>query len=135
MPVLSPNAASAGLARDETLLVTLLSRRWTLLILRALMDGPHRFVMLAEHLPGISRNLLAQRLQELELSALVQRRRLPAPADVQIYELTPWGEQGAPVFQALSAWAAASVDLVTPGAGSCANPHADQTLPESGDRP
>ena len=39
---------------------------------------------------------------------MLVRRRLPPPASVQVYELTPWGYEAAPIFQALGRWAARS---------------------------
>jgi hypothetical protein len=36
------------------------------------------------------------------------RRKLPPPAATQVYELTPWGYESEPIFQALGRWAARS---------------------------
>jgi hypothetical protein len=36
------------------------------------------------------------------------RRKLPPPASAQVYELTPWGYESEPIFQALGRWAARS---------------------------
>ena len=36
------------------------------------------------------------------------RRRLPPPAAAQVYELTEWGYESEPIFQALGRWAARS---------------------------
>ena len=44
----------------------LLGDRWTLLIVRELMYGAKRFGELRTGLPGISANVLTQRLEELE---------------------------------------------------------------------
>jgi DNA-binding HxlR family transcriptional regulator len=79
--------------------------RWALLLMRELLLGPRRFGELRAGLPGISANVLTQRLAGLEAAGIVQRRRLPAPANVQVYELTEWGYESEPVVLALARWA------------------------------
>lgn len=86
----------------------LLGERWALLVVRELMLGPRRFGDIRAGLPGISANVLTQRLEGLEAAGIVRRRRLPPPASVQVYELTPWGYEAEPIFQALGRWAARS---------------------------
>jgi DNA-binding HxlR family transcriptional regulator len=76
--------------------------------MRELMFGPRRFSGLRRDLPGISANVLTQRLAELEERGLVRRTRLPAPASVQVYEATEWGLEAAPMLRALGKWAARS---------------------------
>lgn len=97
----------------------LIGERWALLVMRELMLGPRRFSELRADLPGISANVLTQRLEGLEEKLLVVRRRLPPPASVQVYELTPWGYEAEPLIQMLGRWAARS-------------PWHDPTLPISG---
>lgn len=86
----------------------LVGERWALLVIRELMFGPKRFSDLRADLPGISANVLTQRLEGLEAAGIVTRRRLPPPTPVQVYELTEWGYQAEPIFQALGRWAARS---------------------------
>ena len=86
----------------------LIGERWALLVLRELMLGPRRFSELKADLPGISANVLTQRLTELEGKQLVRKRRLPPPASVQVYEATDWGLEAEPVIQTLGRWAARS---------------------------
>ena len=62
--------------------------RWTLLIIRELLAGPRRFTDLMDGLPGVSTNLLTERLKSLEQRGLVRRRTLPPPAGSTVYELT-----------------------------------------------
>ena len=97
----------------------LIGDRWTLLVLRELMLGGRRFSDLRGDLPGISANVLIQRLAELEQRGLVVRRQLPPPANAQVYEATEWGLEAEPIVQALGRWAARS-------------PRHDPTLPISG---
>ncbi|HYJ29191.1 MAG TPA: helix-turn-helix domain-containing protein, partial [Allosphingosinicella sp.] len=86
----------------------LAGERWALLVMRELMLGPKRFTDLRADLPGISANVLTQRLEGLESAGVLARRRLPPPAPAQVYELTPWGYEAEPIFQVLGRWAARS---------------------------
>ncbi len=88
----------------------LIGERWALLIVRELMFGPRRFSELKTGLPGISANVLTQRLEGLECAGLVRRDRLPPPANAQVYELTQWGYEVEPIIQVMSRWAARSPD-------------------------
>jgi DNA-binding HxlR family transcriptional regulator len=86
----------------------LVGERWALLVIRELMLGPKRFNDLRADLPGISANVLTQRLESLEAAGVLVRRKLPPPASVQVYELTEWGYEAEPIFQTLGRWAARS---------------------------
>ncbi len=86
----------------------LIGERWALLVIRELMMGPRRFGDLRKDLHGISANVLTQRLEGLEASGILRRRKLPPPASVQVYELTAWGYEIKPVFMVLGRWAARS---------------------------
>lgn len=86
----------------------LVGERWALLVVREMMFGPRRFGELRASLPGISANVLSQKLEALEASGVVQRLRLPPPASVQVYDLTDWGREIRPVFGMLGMWAARS---------------------------
>lgn len=78
--------------------------RWTLLLVRELMLGPRRFTDLLDGLPGIGRNLLAERLRHLEEHGLVEKGRLPPPAASQVYELTDDGRRLGPALAELGRW-------------------------------
>jgi DNA-binding HxlR family transcriptional regulator len=80
--------------------------RWTLLIIRELLPGPRRYKDLLEGLPGISTNLLAERLKDLEQAGLLCRRVLPPPAGSAVYELLPAGQALEPAVLALGRWGA-----------------------------
>ena len=86
----------------------LLGERWAMLVLRELAYGPRRFSELRADLPGISANVLTQRLTELEQRGLVRKTRIPPPASVQVYEATEWGLEVIPVIASLGKWAARS---------------------------
>ncbi len=86
----------------------LVGERWTLLVVRELLFGPRRFTDLRSGLPAISPNVLSQRLDELEQSAIVRRHKLPPPANTWVYELTEWGRELDVVITELGRWGARS---------------------------
>jgi DNA-binding HxlR family transcriptional regulator/putative sterol carrier protein len=90
----------------------LVGERWALLVVRELILGPKRFTDLRGGLPGISPNVLTQRLEELEEAGLVRRRKLPAPASSWVYELTQRGLDLERVIMALGRWGAQSPTLL-----------------------
>ena len=47
-----------------------LGDRWTMLVVRDLVEGVHRFSDLSQGLPGMSRTLLTQRLRSLGFAPL-----------------------------------------------------------------
>src|SRR5271166_6431137 len=71
--------------------------RWTLLIVRELLLGPKRFKERMARLPAMGTNRLSERLKMLAAQGVLQRRTLPAPADVTVYELTALGEELRPI--------------------------------------
>lgn len=86
----------------------LVGERWALLVVRELLLGPRRFSDLRIDLPGISANVLSQRLAELERRGIVQRVMLPAPARVAAYGLTPFGMAAESMILAMARWAMSS---------------------------
>jgi DNA-binding HxlR family transcriptional regulator len=84
----------------------LVGDRWTLLIVRELTPGPRRFTDLVDGLPGVSRNLLTERLRTLERDGLIARQELAPPAARQVYELTDDGRDLAHATTPLVAWGA-----------------------------
>lgn len=97
-------------ACGTALALELVGERWSLLIVRELMFGGRRFGELKASLTGISANILTQRLEWMEASGILNRRRLPPPASVQVYELTPWGYESETAIQELGRWAVRSHD-------------------------
>src|SRR5256885_5755687 len=91
-----------GLARA----LDVVGDRWALLIVRELVPGPRRFTDLIDGLPGISRNLLTERLRALERDGIVTRQELPPPAARQVYELTDDGRGLARAVGPLIVWGA-----------------------------
>ncbi|WP_155341454.1 winged helix-turn-helix transcriptional regulator [Acrocarpospora corrugata] len=89
-----------GVARG----LNIIGERWALLVVRDLLLGPKRFNDLLGGLPGVSPNVLSQRLRDLTEHGVVQRRDLGAPARVRLYELTAWGRQLEPILFELGRW-------------------------------
>lgn len=82
-------------ACGTALALEFLGERRALLVIRELMLGPRRFSGLRADLPGISANVLTQRLEGLERSGIVARRQLPPPSAARVYELsTEWERAG-----------------------------------------
>ena len=94
-----------GLARA----LDLVGERWAFLVVRELALGPKRFKDLLGGLPGVSTNVLAVRLRQLERNGIVQRRVLPPPAGSTVYELTEYGRELEPAMLALGRWGARSL--------------------------
>lgn len=92
-------------ACGTALALEFVGERWSLLVIRELLLGPRRFGEIRSGLPGLSANVLTQRLQGLEAAGVLTRETLPPPANVQVYALTPWGYEAEPIVMALGRWA------------------------------
>jgi len=79
-------------------------QRWALLIVRDLVPGPRRFTDLFDGLPGISTDLLTDRLRSLEAAGAVRRREVRNPAPASLYELTERGFDLARLAGDLARW-------------------------------
>lgn len=95
-------------ACGTALALEFVGERWSLLVIRELMYGPRRFGEVKANLPGISANVLTQRLESLEEAGIVVRRKLPSPANVQVYDLTDWGREAEVAIREMGRWAARS---------------------------
>ena len=95
-------------ACGTALAMELVGERWSLLIVRELMFGPRRFGEVRGGLSGISANVLTQRLDGMERAGIVERIKLPPPASVQVYGLTPWGYESETAIKELGRWAVRS---------------------------
>jgi len=94
----------------------IVGERWTLLIVRELIAGPRRFTDLLDGLPGISTNLLSERLKELEQQGMLRRRVLPPPAASSVYELTALGQALEKTLLELGKWGSQFVPASPEGA-------------------
>lgn len=83
----------------------LLGKRWTGLVIAALMSGPGHFTELRRSVPGISERMLADRLTELAAHDLVVRSVDEGPPLRVSYRLTPAGAALRPAMAELARWA------------------------------
>lgn len=83
----------------------ILGDRWTLLVLRDLMSGLHRYGDILENCPGMSPNVLSDRLKRLVADGLVHRDyRKGLPPTVE-YTLTEQGWAVRPIMLSMIGWA------------------------------
>ena len=85
--------------------VDVLGDRWTPLIIRELAIGAHGFNEIHRGIPRVSRNLLAQRLRDLERRGLMTHDA-GQPGRSGAYELTAAGHALTPIVWAMGHWAA-----------------------------
>jgi DNA-binding HxlR family transcriptional regulator len=78
--------------------------RWTLQILLCLKGSEQRFSDLRAAIPGISSNVLAERIRTLENAGLVERRYQPPPVARHFYALAPLAAGLKPALDALATW-------------------------------
>jgi DNA-binding HxlR family transcriptional regulator len=95
-------------ACGTALAMEFVGERWSILILRELMFGPRRFGEIKANLPGVSANVLTQRLESLEAGGLLAKRKLPVPGVVHVYELTAWGLETEKIMMEMGRWATRS---------------------------
>jgi DNA-binding HxlR family transcriptional regulator len=81
----------------------ILGERWSLLAVREIGYGVHRFARIAAY-TGASRDMLADRLRKLESAGIVERRRYSEHPPRFEYHLTQAGRDLFPVLLALRQW-------------------------------
>ena len=84
--------------------LSLLSERWTLHIVRALLGRKKRFNEIAREI-GLNPATLRERLRALEEESVVTRTVLSTMPPHVEYELTPKGQALNGIFEALADWA------------------------------
>lgn len=89
--------------------------RWTLLVVRELLDGPRRYGDLLSALAPIATDVLAGRLRDLEAAGLVAKRALPRPSSGATYELTDEGRALEDVIHAYARWGRRLIERRSPG--------------------
>ena len=109
--ILSQTATTSSICPKYEHAVQLLGKRWTALLLYALLEGPQRFCELTNTVEGLSDRVLSDRLRELELEGVVQRVVYPQiPVRVE-YQLTDKGRALEPVVLAIRQWALTWITL------------------------
>jgi len=96
-PATTPRACPVAAA------LTVIGEKWSLLVIRELALGVHRFDEI-QRKTGAPRDILTVRLRRLEEAGVVDRRRyLERPARFE-YHLTPAGDELRPVLLSLAQW-------------------------------
>jgi DNA-binding HxlR family transcriptional regulator len=85
--------------------IELVGRRWSGVILRALLTGATRFSEIRDAIPELTDRMLSERLKELELRGILERRVEPSTPVRITYHLTPKGEDLRKVVIGLQTWA------------------------------
>jgi DNA-binding HxlR family transcriptional regulator len=98
--------------------------RWSLAIVRNLLEGPLRFGAIEQLLPEISPNVLSQRLRALQAAGLVVATPYSRRPARYLYELTTAGGELATPLRSLEEWgsrrAGAGADM--PRHSACETP-------------
>lgn len=84
--------------------VNLIGKKWTLVVIRYLMEGPKRFNELKRAIKNISSKTLSQTLSDLEEKGIINRRvYTESPIGVE-YSLTSKGKDLIHLLQAMKSW-------------------------------
>lgn len=100
--------AANGLDEEQCPVRDVLDRigdKWSMLMVIALADRPHRFGELHRAIPDISKRMLTQTLRDLERDGLVSRHIVPAKPPGAEYRLTLLGISLLAPLSALVGWA------------------------------
>ncbi len=93
-------------------LLDMISDKWVCLVLADLVTGPQRHSQLRREIAGVSQKMLTQTLRGLERDGMVQRTITPSVPVRVDYELTPLGQDLAPVMTAIKDWAETHMEAV-----------------------
>ncbi|MCF6433095.1 helix-turn-helix domain-containing protein [Leisingera sp. MMG026] len=81
--------------------------RWSLLVIRDMaVKGARTYGELLNGGEGISTNILAQRMKQLEEAGILSKSKDPQNGRSYIYTLTPKGRDLAPVLADIAVWSA-----------------------------
>ena len=81
-----------------------LTTKWSVLVLRCLSEGVHRFSELRQRIEGVSEKMLAQTLKTLENDGFIIRTVYPVVPPKVEYQLTIMGSQAANKMVELVGW-------------------------------
>ena len=94
-----------------------IGRRWGLLVLNALENGPQRYGQLRTLIEGVSQKVLTETLRSFERDGIVQREvQFTVPATVE-YSLTPLGHKLVGIVSQLREWAYDNMDEIESARG------------------
>lgn len=92
--------------------ISLLSQRWTALIIYQLLVGPQRFNEIQSAI-GISGKVLSERLKELEKKDIVKREVIPETPVIIKYSLTEKGRSMESILKSIENWSQQWVETET----------------------
>src|SRR5260221_969076 len=99
--------------------VEIIGRRWSGVILRAMLSGSTRYTDIAASVPKLSDRLLSERLKEFEAEGIVTRTVIPeTPVRIE-YHLTQKGGSLEKAFAELAVWAEEWIELPPLPEGEC----------------
>ena len=107
MPATRPRRTPARPKRSRcpvSRTLDVLGDRWSLLVVRDLMRGKHRFAEFLDSTEGIPTNTLADRLKRLERDGVVESVRYSEHPPRVEYQLTTKGEDLRPIIRAMVDW-------------------------------
>lgn len=81
-----------------------LTNKWSVLVLRCLSEGVHRFSELKQRIEGVSEKMLVQTLKMLEQDGFILRTVYPVVPPKVEYQLTITGSQAAEKINYLIGW-------------------------------
>lgn len=81
-----------------------LAGRWKGEILWFLQDGPQRFMELRRAIPAVSPKVLTQKLRDLELHGLIDRKQYAEIPPRVEYSMTRLGRSAIPVLETIDGW-------------------------------
>ncbi len=101
----SDGSESLGISPQFESAVELLGKRWTWLIICALMNGDCRFTQITDRIPQLSDTILAQRLKELQKLGIIRRFISDDRQLRYVYKLTKKGRALKAAIEQVQVWA------------------------------
>tara|TARA_R110002124_G_scaffold146006_1_gene311247 strand:- start:176 stop:553 length:378 start_codon:yes stop_codon:yes gene_type:complete len=95
--------------------LAVLSGKWKLPIIVALLFGNKRFSQIGREIPNITDKMLSKELRDLEMNELVKRTVYDAIPVVVEYTLTDYGQTLQPVIEVLRKWGESHRDRIMRG--------------------
>ena len=86
--------------------------KWTVLIIRRLSNGTHRFAELRRAVDGISQKVMTNTLRSLERDGMVKRRIYASVPPKVEYSLTTLGRSLCGLVEGICGWAEANIEHV-----------------------
>ena len=81
-----------------------LANKWSVLVLRCLSEGVHRFSELKQRIEGVSEKMLSQTLKMLEQDGFILRTVYPVVPPKVEYYVSEFGETLIPYLEQLKQW-------------------------------